>query len=205
MPGTIEQPTADRTPVFVSDGRGRNHAVRVAAATFGLLLAGWLAALAAGLIGFSGLPKLALPGAGAARTAPAAPDPAPAGRHPMGHHTRPGGSSLPPGTPSGARHGTANGATTGGSHEGATAQAGSGQVASTSSSSPKAGGGGAQSQPTTPPGGTPAQASHGNPPSFTPPSSGEKSANAPRGKSADAPGSTVSADPPGKATRPHSG
>ena len=49
--------------------------VRLAAATLGLLLAGWLAALAAGLIGFSPLPELTLPGTGSAQTAPAPPEP----------------------------------------------------------------------------------------------------------------------------------
>ena len=68
---TLEHSSKDHAPVFVSGGRRRTHAVRVAAATLGLLLAGWLGALAGGLIGFSPFPKLALPGTGAARTAPA--------------------------------------------------------------------------------------------------------------------------------------
>ena len=70
---TLENSSNDRAPVFVSGGRRRTHAVRFAAATLGLLLAGWLVALAGGLIGFSPLPELALPGTGAARTAPADP------------------------------------------------------------------------------------------------------------------------------------
>src|SRR6476659_6510179 len=68
---TLENSSDDRAPVFVSGGRRRTHAVRVAAATLGLLLAGWLVALAGGLIGFSPLPELRIPGTGAARTAPA--------------------------------------------------------------------------------------------------------------------------------------
>ena len=74
---TIEQSSNDTTPVFVAGGRHRNHAVRLAAATLGLLLAGWLTALAAGLIGFSPLPELTLPGTGSAQTAPAPPDQGP--------------------------------------------------------------------------------------------------------------------------------
>ena len=71
---TLEQSSRDTSPVFVAGGRRRNHAVRLAAATLGLLLAGWLAALAAGLVGFSPLPKLTLPGTGSAQTAPAPPE-----------------------------------------------------------------------------------------------------------------------------------
>ena len=48
------------SPVFVAGGHRRAHAVRLAAATLGLLLAGWLAALAASLVGFSPLPELTL-------------------------------------------------------------------------------------------------------------------------------------------------
>ena len=59
---TLEQSSRDASPVFVAGGRHRSHAVRLAAATLGLLLAGWLTALAAGLIGFSPLPELTLPG-----------------------------------------------------------------------------------------------------------------------------------------------
>jgi hypothetical protein len=55
---TLENSSNDRAPVFVSGGRRRTHAVRVAAATLGLLLAGWMVALAGGLIGFSPLPEL---------------------------------------------------------------------------------------------------------------------------------------------------
>ena len=74
---TLEQSSKDTSPVFVAGGRHRNHAVRLAAATLGLLLAGWLAALAAGLIGFSPLPELTLPGTGSAQSAPAPPDQGP--------------------------------------------------------------------------------------------------------------------------------
>lgn len=208
---TIEQSSNDTTPVFVAGGRHRNHAVRLAAAILGLLLAGWLTALAAGLIGFSPLPELTLPGTGSAQTAPAPPDqgaqPARV-RDAMAHASpiasrqaegddevsaagrgAPEVSSGPPGSGTG----------------GATGLAGSGRRG-TGSTSPVSGG--ASPSPTTPPSGGPAPpASPGNPPSFTPPASGGKSANPPRGNSANAPGRTISADPPGKATRtrPHSG
>jgi hypothetical protein len=59
------EPTSstDGLPIFVASGRGRKHAVRLAATTVGVLLAAWLAALAAGLIGFAPLPQLTLPAA----------------------------------------------------------------------------------------------------------------------------------------------
>src|SRR6266516_8127828 len=66
--GTLEQPSTDALPVFVAGGRLRNHAVRLAAGTLGLLLVAWLVALAAGLMGFSPLPKLTLPGTGTGQT-----------------------------------------------------------------------------------------------------------------------------------------
>src|SRR3954452_14575326 len=68
---TLENSSKDGAAVFVSGRRHRTHAVRMAAATLGLLLAGWLVALAGGLIGFSPLPELRLSGTGAAREAPA--------------------------------------------------------------------------------------------------------------------------------------
>ena len=71
---TLEQSSGDTSPVFVAGGRHRSHAVRLAAATLGLLLAGWLAALVAGLVGFSPLPELTFPGTGAARAPAAAPE-----------------------------------------------------------------------------------------------------------------------------------
>ena len=207
---TLENSSNDRAPVFVSGGRRRTHAVRVAAATLGLLLAGWLVALAGGLIGFSPLPELALPGTGAARTAPANPasqpdakrdanvNGSPIARLPASGHdqTSKAQSSA---TASASRNGTGGGGSSAGG-------SGAGSVAGgTSSTAPSTGGGSAQPQPTTPAPSTPAHASSGNPPSFAPPASGEKSASPPRGNSANAPGRTVSADPPGKATRPHSG
>ena len=75
MPAAIlEQSSEPTSPVFVAGGRRRNLGVRLIAAALGLLLAGWLAALAAGLIGFSPLPELALPGTGNGQTAAAAPE-----------------------------------------------------------------------------------------------------------------------------------
>jgi hypothetical protein len=202
---TLENSSNDRAPVFVSGGRRRTHAVRVAAATLGVLLAGWMFALAGGLIGFSPLPELRIPGTGAARTAPAegASQPgaerganvnaSPIARVPASGHnatSRAQGSATASASGSGAGGGGSGAGSVGGG---------------TSSTSPSTAGGSVQPQPTEPAPTTPAHASSGNPPSFAPPASGEKSASPPRGNSANAPGGTVSADPPGKATRPHSG
>ena len=202
---TLENSSDDRAPVFVSGGRRRTHAVRVAAATLGLLLAGWLVALAGGLVGFSPLPELRLPGTGAAREAPAdrASQPgaerdtsvnaSPIARVPAsGHNETSTAQSSATASPSGG--GAAGG------------RSGAGSVGGgTSSTSPNTGSASAQPQPNTPAPTTPAHPSSGNPPSFAPPASGGKSASPPRGNSANSSGRTVSADPPGKATRPHSG
>jgi hypothetical protein len=194
---TIEQSSNDTSPVFVAGGRHRNHAVRLAAGTLGLLLAGWLTALAAGLIGFSPLPELTLPGAGSAQSAQAPPDQGPqpaqerdASADASSIASRAAGSSAP----------DASGSGTGG----AAGQTGSGGGA-TGSTSPDSGGGAPQSQTTAPAAGTATPTSSGSPPSFTPPTSGENSASPPRGDSANAPGKTISADPPGRATHTHSG
>jgi hypothetical protein len=55
--------STDRHPVFVDDGRRRNQVGRLATTTFGLMLAAWLAALAAGVIGSGPFPQLSLLGA----------------------------------------------------------------------------------------------------------------------------------------------
>jgi hypothetical protein len=188
--------------VFVSGGHRRSRAVRVAVGALGVLLAGWLLALVAGLVGFTPLPELALPGTGAARTAPASPDHIVArGAHPDGRAhastlarlAASGGGEVSSATGSEAPSAT-------GRDE---AAAGTG-LSDPLSTSPRPGGG-TQPRPTTPPDGTPAQATPGEPPAFTPPASGQKSAHPPRGNSANAPGKLVSADPPGKATRTRSG
>jgi hypothetical protein len=196
--GTLEQPSTDALPVFVAGGRRRNHAVRLAAATLGLLLAAWLVALAAGLMGFSPLPKLTLPGAGTAQTPP--PDQA---SQPWTE--RGAGASAAPVAARPARGGgevsAARSAATRGASASLTRTAGGGSA----STSPDTGGSIGQSPSTGPAAGTGTQASSEHSPSFTPPVSGEKSADPPRGTSASAPGRTVSAAPPGKVTRPHSG
>ncbi len=56
---------AGHAPIFVSTGDGRNRAVRMAIALAGLLIVGWLAALAAGIVGFDSLPRLLIPETGA--------------------------------------------------------------------------------------------------------------------------------------------
>ena len=200
---TLEQSSGETSPVFVTGGRHRSHAVRLAAAALGLLLAGWLTALVAGLVGFSPLPELTFPGTGAARTPAVVPAqaPKPAAARDAGAQASPiashaargggqpndGGASSAPGA-SGASAGVAGGQAPGGG---------------TGSTSPDSGGNAPQAP--APSGGAASPSSSGHPPSFTPPASGEKSASPPRGNSADAPGSAVSADPPGGAARPHSG
>ena len=202
----LEQSSADASPVFVTGGRRRNHAVRLAAAALGLLLAGWLAALAAGLVGLSPLPELTLPGTGAARAPAVAPDGVsrPAAEGDAGARAAP--VVAPPARGGGPLNAQANPVASSGPGGPATAAGSAGAQAA---------GGGAESTPPdsagdapqapTPSGDTPSPASSGHPPSFTPPASGEKSASPARGNSADAPGRAVSADPPGRATRPPQG
>jgi hypothetical protein len=195
--GTLEQSSTDALPVFVAGGRRRNHAVRLAAATLGLLIAAWLVALAAGLMGFSPLPKLTLPGTGTAQTPP--------DRASQPGTERAAGASGSPIAARPARGGGEVSAARSAATQGASAsvtRTGGGGSASTS---PDTGGSVSQSPSTAPAAGTGTQASSGHSPSFTPPVSGEKSADPPRGTSAAAPGRTVSAAPPAKATRPHSG
>jgi hypothetical protein len=208
MPAAIFEHSSpdEHVPVFVADGRRRHHAVRLAAATVGLLLAGWLAALAGGLIGFAPLPELALPGAGQREAAPAPPHQQSGGidmkrkgpaEHASALATR-GGS-----TGDQARATTRSASGTGAASEGTTA-------AAAGAASPTTGSGGGtgttQPPPAGPGAGTPAQANAGHEPRwFTPPASGQESATPPRGKSAEAPGATISGDPSGEETRPQSG
>jgi hypothetical protein len=193
-------------PVFVAGGRHRNHAVRLAVATLGLLLAGWLTALAAGLIGFSPLPELTLSGTGSAQSAPAPPDqgPQPASQRDAGAHASPIASRPAGGDDKVSTAGNSAPDASGSGTGGAAGQTGSGG-GGTGSASPGSGAGAPQSQTTPPAGGTATPTSSGNPPSFTPPTSGENSASPPRVDSANAPGTTITADPPGRATRADSG
>ncbi len=192
---TVQQAsTAEQLPVFVADGRRRNRAVRLLAATAGLLLAGWLAALAAGLVGLAPLPRLALPGAGQG-------DAISAPQHPVAGGV--GGRSirtslLAPGT-AGAMGSASQ---TGGSQSATAGQAASqSNGAGSAASRSRATGLGAtrstaaQSQTTPQPAaGSSTQTSSGSPPSYTPPASGDQSATPPHGNSASAPGATTSAD-----------
>jgi hypothetical protein len=201
---TLDQPSKDTAPVFVAGGRHRSHAVRLAAIALGLLLAGWLAAIAAGLIGFSSLPELTLSRPGGAGTAPA----------PSHHVTRTmdhdaGGAQASPAASRAARgSGQTSGAssTDPASRSGETQEAGR-QGGSVGGGPPSPGGVSAapQPHPTSPPGGAAAPDKPGQPPSFTPRASGEQAANPPRGSSSSAPRRTISADPPGKATGSPSG
>jgi hypothetical protein len=207
MPAAIfEHSSSDEhAPVFVADGRRRHHAVRLAAATLGLLLAGWLAALVGGLVGFAPLPELALPGTGQREAPPAPP------------HLQSGGIDTElKGSAEQAVALTPRGASTSGQSS-ATRTSASGSGAASEgiapggdgTPSPTVGNGGgtgsAQPQPAAPGASTPADANTRHGRWFTPPVSGQQSATPPRGKSADAPGATISGDPPSEATRPHSG
>jgi hypothetical protein len=189
--------------VFVAGGRHRSHAVRLAAIALGLLLAGWLAAIAAGLIGFSALPELTLSRPGGAGTPPAPP------HHvirPMAHDA--GGAQA---SPAASRQARGSVQATAGS---AADLGGAGETQQTGGNSGSVGGGppspggvsaAPQPHPTSPPGGATAPDEPGQPPSFTPRASGEQAASPPRGSSSSAPGNTTSADPPGKATGSPSG
>ena len=207
---TLEYSSKDRAPVFVSGGRRRTRAVRVAASALGLLLVGWLVAMAAGLVGFAPLPELALPGTGATRAAPALPVRA---SEPEAEHSanQPASRLVRPASSGGATSSAADGSAQNASHgrTGAGAHGGGAQTGGArdgaSSAAPSSGAGSARPHPTTPSPGTAGHTGSASPPAFTPPATGKKSANPPRGNSANAPGRTVSADPPGKATRTHSG
>jgi hypothetical protein len=199
---TFKQPSKDTAPVFVAGGRHRSHAVRLAAAAFGLLLAGWLAAIAAGLIGFSPLPELTLSRPGGAETAPAPPT----------HGPRTVGQNVGSAQTSLAASGTERGSADASAASRGVPGAPSGEAQETGSASASAGGGAPspgsdnaapQPQPTSPAGGAAAPDQPGQP-SFTPRASGEQAASPPRGSSASAPGRTVSADPPRKAAGPPS-
>jgi hypothetical protein len=211
-----EGTTTNPIPVFVAEGRGRHHAVRVAGGTLGLLLAGWLAALAAGLIGFAPLPAISLPGVNQAKPAPVAQP-----------GTRATHSSVTNGPPSAASVGDSRaersnaapssaGGKASASHSGAVATgiAGStsgpsGSVSSTptttgtggGSTAPPSGTGGGSSTPPSGTGGA-SQSNPGTEPSWTPPASGTQSATPPRGKSSSAPGASISAPTLGLTQQP---
>lgn len=203
---TLEQTSGDTSPVFVTGRRHRSHAVRLAAAALGLLLAGWLAALVAGLVGFSPLPELTFPGTGAARAPAVAPEQGSRleVERQVGGHASPRASRSERGGGQ-ANTGAGAGVTNAPSASGSGVGVASGQAAGegTGSAPPDSGGSAAQAPPS--PGTAASPASSGNAPLFTPPASGEKSASPPRGNSAEAPGGTVSTDPPGRAARPQSG
>jgi hypothetical protein len=196
--GTLEQSSSDALPVFAGGGRRRNHAVRLVAATLGLLFAAWLVALAGGLMGFSPLPKLTLPGTSTAQAPPRDQASQPGAERAAGASGSPIAARPAPG---GGEVSTGRSAATPGASASVTGTGGGGGA----STSPHTGGSTTQSPSTGPAAGTGTQANSGYSPSFTPPASGEQSADPPRGDSATAPGPTVSVAPPGKATRPHSG
>jgi hypothetical protein len=203
----LEQSSGHALPVFVTGRRHRGHAVRLAAATLGLLLVGWMAALVAGLVGFSPLPKLTLPGAGADRSPAVAQEGgsrptvernAGARASPVGAHGSPvvrGQANADAGADAGPAHSASGG--------GAEVASGSAVGEGPASDPPQSGGG--ATQPPASPGTGASPESPGNAPSFTPPANGEKSASPPRGTSANPPGQAVSVDPPGRARRPNSG
>jgi hypothetical protein len=201
---TLDQPSKDTAPVFVAGGRHRSRAVRLAAAAFGLLLAGWLAAIAAGLIGFSALPELTLSRPGGAETAPASPNHGPRTMGPAAGSAQTSPAALRAARGSGQTGGSSS--TDVASRSGETQEAGR-QGGSVGGEPPSPGGVSAapQPHPTSPPGRATAPDKPGQPPSFTPRASGEQAASPPRGSSSSAPGKTTSADPPGKATASPSG
>jgi hypothetical protein len=206
-------------PVFVADGRRRQNAVRLLGATLGLLLAGWLAALATGIVGFGALPALPLPGDGSSGPAPVT-------------HVDPA-VATPPAGPTGAadpalqRQGQAAGKADSNARPSATSPSGSGASGKAAGMSGSSGGAGATTShtgsgtgatappsgtgtgstappsgtgtgSTSPPSGTGggSQSNSGSEPAWTPPETGTKGAAPPEGKSSSAPGATVSATAP---------
>jgi hypothetical protein len=199
-------------PVFVAEGRHRHHAVRVAGATLGLLLAGWLAALAAGLIGFAPLPAISLPGVKQAKPAPVA-QPGTRASHspvtngPLSGDSRAERSNAVPSSAGGnaaASHSGAAATGSAGSNSGS-----SGSVSSTPATTGTGGGstakpsgtGGGSTAPPSGTGGT-SQSNPGSEPSWTPPTTGTKGATPPRGKSLSAPGASISTTVSGQDRQP---
>jgi hypothetical protein len=200
-----EGSTTNPIPVFVAEGRRRHHAVRLAGATLGLLLAGWVAALAVGLIGLAPLPAISLPGANQAKPAPVVPPnagashpqvtngPPVAAREVEGQRAR---SSAAPSSTDGKTSASPTGAVATG-----TAGSTSGSSGSVSSTPATTGTGGGSTAPPSGTGGT-AHANPGSQPSWTPPASGTQSATPPRGKSSSAPGASISATTLGLTQQP---
>jgi hypothetical protein len=201
-----EGSATDHMPVFVAGGRRRHNAVRLAGTTLGLLLAGWLAALAAGVIGFGPLPGLSLPGADHANPAPAGDAGSTAGDEAVAGTVRLGPSSTFERTqrtqgshPTSRVTGDATSQSAAGSaRSGTSAGASDPSSGAVTTPAPAGTGGGSTTPPadtgnTTPPGGTGGTPQGGNEPSWTPPASGTKSATPPRGNSSSAPGMSVSA------------
>jgi len=207
-----EGSSTEAIPVFVAEGRRRHHFVRLFGATLGLLLAGWLAALATGIVGFAPLPAIPLPGIGPSHptppthAAPVAADPArPSGaaEPALQQHRLPQrlgenaarNSSSSQGSPRTA----ASRAATSGSSSGSTTQPGSSGGVSTStpggtgtgSTTPPTGTGNGTTTPPTGTGGG-SQSNSGSEPTWTPPETGTRGADPPRGKSSSAPGATTS-------------
>ena len=179
MPAAKFEPnlSTDGLPVFVAEGRRRQNAVRLVKITIGLALAGWLAALAAGLTGFAPLPLLPLPGADQGHTAPV---------------VRPQGSGDPPVAGGDSRPSSS----AGGRGQSATPVIGAPRP-TTRTSTP--------TQPRPPGAATTSTPSAHGPPS-TPPSSGQQIASSPEGPGAttspDGPGATTSPDGSGGTTSP---
>ena len=188
------------TPVFVAEDRRRHYAVRLAIAGFGLCLMAWLAALVAGLAGFSPLPELGLPGG---ESHPAAHN-APAITPPVAGHAAPrglAGTARAGNRASGGEPGSV--ARTAGANPGGSA--GSTADAARAGSGSTSGGGSTQAAPTSSGSGTSVgtgttHTNSGNSPSFTPKESGTRNATPPRGSSSSAPGQATAQTPQGMAT-----
>jgi hypothetical protein len=169
-------------PVFVSERGRRHHAFRLVMAMTGLLLAGWLAALATGLFGFSPLPDLVLPGGGNGDSAPAVKTQAAPGDG-AGREAARAGERASAGTGDGSAGAGESGSANHANKDGGAAQSGTG---------------GGATQAGTPSTSDVAQSENGKAPSYTPPASGEQRATPLRGRSDDAPAKGVT-DPPGTA------
>jgi hypothetical protein len=205
--GALEHSDMDQLPVFVAVGQRRRHAAKFIAPAFGLLLLGWVVALAAGLVGFSPLPKLPIPGTEPTRSAPKVMDPASGRGAAAGQASAASAQSKAFGSSPGKR-GTSDSKPASRSVVTQPESEAGGAPGGHASPSVSGGGGTTSPQPTKPPTPTndpPSQPSSGHPPSFTPPATGDQSAAPPRGNSAGAPGRAISADPPGKRATPHPG
>jgi hypothetical protein len=163
--------STDGQPVFVDDGRRRNQVGRLATTTFGLMLAAWLAALAAGVIGAGPFPQLGLLGANHEEAVP---------------EVRPQTSDDPPAGRAASRNVGPPSSSNSETRRAAPIHPGTGAPSTPESGGGTATGGDGAAPPTVgttgtptqiqPPGATTTQAPSAETPSPTPPESGQQSA-----------------------------